>query len=233
MKALITVLCWFIPFRKIRHQLRRKYAGGIIKYHDNNKIIVHLPNGKTVVNPSTVPGLKVRFNGKNALIELFYPIIFNNCEFNLMNDCVFTIHDSYGIKNTIIYAYDESVVFFDKNVGIEGARIHMMNERGTVLKIAKDVVLSYDIEIYTTDTHPILDMNGVCINNKKSCVSIGEHSWICASCVLLKGARIPDNVILGHSSVCSSKLPRSNCIYAGNPCKCVKENINWKGGTID
>ena len=219
-KTLINILCCFIPSKNIRHVLREKYIN-TIKYHDNNKIIVHMNNGQTVVNPPRIPGLRVNFNGKNSLIELFYPIKFNNCEFNLMDDCIFTIHDSYGLNNTFIYAWNKSTLFIDENVGIGGARIHMMNETGTSLKIGKKAVLSYDIEIYTTDSHPIMNMQGECINNKKSCVTIGEHSWICASCVLLKGARIPDNVILGHSSVCSSKLEKTNCIYAGNPCKCI------------
>ena len=74
MKTIVNILCWFIPSREMRRQLRRKYAGGIIKYHSNNKIIVHLANGQKIINPKTVPGLKVKFNGKNSLIELFYPI---------------------------------------------------------------------------------------------------------------------------------------------------------------
>ncbi len=233
MQKFMSVICYFIPFKKLRKKFRALYVkANRIKYRHNNKIIIHLPNGKTITNPHRIPELKVHFNGKNSTIELFYPIKFKTCEFHLINDCVITIHKSC-LNYTKIEAYNESVVFIDENTAIGGVRVHMLNEKGTSLKIGKDVVLSYDIEIYTTDTHPIFDMNGKCINNKKSCVSIGNHCWIGASCVLLKGANIPENCILGHSSVCASKLSQPNSIYAGNPCKIVKSDITWHGGIID
>ena len=192
-----------------------------------------MPDGRTIKNPYSIPGLVINFSGYDALIELFYPIKFYNCQFNMMNKSRITIHKSYGINNMIVDAYNESDVFLDENVGIGGCHVHMVNEKGTSLKISKNTALSYGIDIYTTDTHPILNMQKDCINNKKSCVTIGEHVWICAACVLLKGARIPNDVVLGHSSVCSKKLEKSNAIYAGNPCKCVKEGITWKGGPLD
>ena len=234
MKTVITILCWFIPFKKLRHRLKVKYVKSKrIKYHNNNRIIIHMPNGDTVINPYSIPGLEVSFNGTNSTIELFYPISFHNCHLNVENNCVITIHESHGVNNMTVDTYNKSEVFIDKNVEIGGVHIHMSNEAGTALRIGKDVVLSYDIEIYTTDTHPIFDIKGKCINNKKACIEIGEHCWICASCVLLKGAKIPENCILGHSSVCSNKLSQPNSIYAGNPCKCVKSNIRWYGGKID
>ena len=234
MKILISILCWFIPFKQLRKRLKLKYVKSKrIIYRNNNKVIVHMPDGRTIINPYSVPGLKICFAGNNSVVELFYPIKFKNCKFNLMSDDTITIHSSCGIYNTIIDAYNKSSVFIDQGAGIGGMHVHMANETETELRIGKDAVLSYDIEIYTTDTHPIFDMDGNCINNKKSCVTIGKHAWICASCVLLKGARIPNDVILGHSTVCAGPLTETNCIYAGNPCKCIKRNITFHGNKID
>lgn len=67
----------------------------------------------------------------------------------------------------------------------------------------------------------------------KHCVTIGEHSWVCASCVLLKGAIIPKNVILGHSAVVANKFTDENVIIAGNPAQIVKRDICWRAGKID
>ena len=234
MKTLMTILCWFIPFKKLRRHLKVKYVKNKrIKYHNNNRVIIHMPNGDTVENPYSIPGLNISFNGRNSVIKLFFPISFHNCHLNVENNCVITIHESHGINNMTIDTYNKSEVFIDKNVEIGGVRIHMSNETETALHIGKNVVLSYDIEIYTTDTHPVFDMHGKCINNRKSCVEIGDHCWLCASCVLLKGAQIPNNCILGHSTVCASKLTEANCIYAGNPAQIVKHDINWSGGKID
>lgn len=165
MKNIIAVLCWFIPFKNIRHRLKQKYINSKrIKYKNNNRIIIHMPNGDTLINPYSIPGLEVSFEGANSLVELFYPIKFSHSCFNIKDDCVITIHKSYGIHNTIIDTYNKSSVFIDENVGIGGMHVHMSNQTGTSLRIGKNTALSYDIEIYTTDTHPIFDMKGKCTN---------------------------------------------------------------------
>ncbi|MDW2994949.1 MAG: hypothetical protein R8N24_02905 [Alphaproteobacteria bacterium] len=233
MKYLITIVCWFIPIKNVRIYLKNKYVKSKrIKYTNGNKVIVHGENGEIIVNPYSILGLKISFNGHNSIIELYKPIKFYKSEIKVDSNCKITIHKSYQI-NMLVYAYDDSSIFIDDNVGIGGARIHMMNEKGTSLYIGPDAVLSYDIEIYTTDTHPILDLHGNIINNTKSSVIIGAHTWVGASSVLLKGCQLPENCIIGHSSVVTKKFQEPNTIIAGNPARVVKSNINWRGGTID
>ena len=164
MKTLITVLCWFIPFKKLRRHLKVKYVKNKrIKYHNNNRIIIHMPDGKIVLNPYSIPGLNVSFNGANSTIELFYPINFHKSHFILMSGCHITIKQSYFMGLTVDM-YNNTSIFIDKNCQIGECHVSMPNEQNTSLHMEPDCVLSTGIEIWTTDAHPIFDMNGKCIN---------------------------------------------------------------------
>ena len=95
MKTFITILCWFIPFKKLRKRLKVKYIKTQrIKYHDNNQLLIHMPDGSVIKNPSRITGLTVCFNGDNSIIKLFYPITFHSSRFFVGDNCDITIQKS-------------------------------------------------------------------------------------------------------------------------------------------
>lgn len=53
-------------------------------------------------------------------------------------------------------------------------------------------------------------------------VFIGSNVFVGANCVILPGAIIKDNVVIAAGSVVKGLL-ESNAIYAGTPCKMIKE----------
>lgn len=52
-------------------------------------------------------------------------------------------------------------------------------------------------------------------------IFIGNNVFIGANCVILSGANICDNIVIGAGSVVKGTL-KSNSIYAGSPCKLIK-----------
>jgi hypothetical protein len=60
---------------------------------------------------------------------------------------------------------------------------------------------------------------------KVSCapVSLGEHTMVLASCVVLAGASLPDYSVLGAMSLLRDAPQESYKLYAGNPAKPVAE----------
>lgn len=58
-------------------------------------------------------------------------------------------------------------------------------------------------------------------------VTIGKNCWITSRCVILPGVVIGDNVVIGAGSVVTSDIP-SNSFAAGNPCKVIKSDINFR-----
>lgn len=95
------------------------------------------------------------------------------------------------------------------------------------IEFGNDCLLSWDTLIMDTDLHKIHNEFGETINEEQP-IKIGNNVWIGCRNLILKGAVIPDNAVLGANSVVSKKLDVENAIYVGNPVRCVKENINWK-----
>lgn len=108
-----------------------------------------------------------------------------------------------------------------------GGNVQMEASEGTVLKLGNDCMLSHNIRILTTDSHPIFDSTNKRINEAK-CISIGNHVWISMNTVVLKGTSISDGCVIGANSTCSGLYDKENCIYTGSPAKKIRESIHWE-----
>lgn len=91
--------------------------------------------------------------------------------------------------------------------------------------IGDDCMFSENIDIWNTDSHQIVDLNGKTINKNKP-ILIGNHVWIGKNCTILKGITIGNDSIIGMSSVVTNNVDH-NSIYVGNPARKVKEGVSW------
>lgn len=97
----------------------------------------------------------------------------------------------------------------------------------TSINVGNDCMLSYNIKAFSTDGHPIYNSSGKRINEAKD-INIGNHVWIGNSVIILKGANVPNNSIIGGGSIYSSANYEESCIYAGSPAKCIKHDVRWE-----
>jgi len=95
------------------------------------------------------------------------------------------------------------------------------------VEFGDNCLLSWDILIMDTDFHSIIDEMGNVLNPNKP-VIIGNKVWIGCRCLVLKGTVIPNNCVIGANTTVKSQLDTENALYAGNPCKMLKQNISWK-----
>lgn len=116
-------------------------------------------------------------------------------------------------------------VIVEDKVTINGLYMLLM-ENNSSIHIGQDCTISNDVLIWCTDTHYITDMDGNLINVGTS-VEIGNHCWIGYGVRILKNTRIPNNCIVGMASVVTKKFDTENAVYAGNPAKLVKSNVQW------
>lgn len=89
-----------------------------------------------------------------------------------------------------------------------------------------DCLLSWDILVMDTDSHPIYNVKKERINDDKS-VIIGNKVWIGCNALILKGAIIPNGCIVGANSLINKPFINENTIIAGNPSKEVKHGVYW------
>ncbi|RBL93506.1 acyltransferase [Chitinophaga flava] len=87
-------------------------------------------------------------------------------------------------------------------------------------------LLSWDILVMDTDFHTIKNESGDVINEPKPII-VGDKVWIGCRCLILKGANIPSNCVIGANSVLSKELEKEKSLYAGNPIKHLKEEVIW------
>lgn len=78
-----------------------------------------------------------------------------------------------------------------------------------------------------SDFHSICDRNDPLKTplNKSDEINIGNDVWIGCRTTVLKGAVIPDNVVIGACCLITKELPESNAVYAGS--KILRRNIEW------
>ena len=79
------------------------------------------------------------------------------------------------------------------------------------------------------DGHPIHNLNsGQPLIGEKP-ITIGNHVWIGSEATIMKGAKIPDDSVVGWGSLVTHDLTTyRNVVIAGRPAKVIKEEIRWE-----
>jgi len=119
----------------------------------------------------------------------------------------------------------ENTTFEDVHIAV--------TEPQSKIEIGKECMFAYDIDIRTGDSHSIIDSStGHRINYAKD-INIGNHVWVAAHSIILKGVSIADNSVIATGSVVVNGFEEQGVIIAGNPAKIVKHNITWSRDRIN
>jgi acetyltransferase-like isoleucine patch superfamily enzyme len=113
----------------------------------------------------------------------------------------------------IISVYNEgTVVKIGEGTGFSGTVIGAY--RGVT--IGNHVKCGANTLITDGDWHPEDARSG-----EPAAVVIGDHVWLGVGAMVLKGAKIGNNTIIGANSVVTGDIP-ANVVAAGNPCKVIR-----------
>lgn len=99
-------------------------------------------------------------------------------------------------------------------------------ESDTSIHIGYDCMLSHDLTIRASDSHPIYDVSTRERINPPKDVVIGDHVWIGAYSHILKGVTIGENSVIGINSTVSTDIP-VNSVAVGQPAKVVRSGAYW------
>jgi len=101
-----------------------------------------------------------------------------------------------------------------------------VTEPGSRVVVGEECMFANDIDIRTGDSHSILEAATRERINFAGDVVIGDHVWVAAHAILLKGVQIGrDSVVAAGAIVTKSCDP--GVILAGNPAKVIKTGITW------
>jgi len=173
-----------------------------------------------------------KLHGLNNFVAIGDGTIIRDCRVQLVgnNNTLIIGQNCRLILTTIDIISNNSLVVIGNSVSILGNHMgytHLLAKGDTTnISIGDDCLISYGIEIRTTDSHSIFDhMSSELLNPPKS-INIGNHVWIGARSMILKGASIGEGSVIGANSIVNRAVGE-NVIAAGQPCKELKSSIRW------
>lgn len=170
--------------------------------------------------------------GKNNTISFEKNTYLRNCTFEIRGDKnIIELADDIVLTNVEFYVEGSNnkiqIGSGTTMAGTQRGMVHIAALEGQAIFIGKDCMLADDISIRTGDSHPIINKNGIRTNPAKS-VIIGNHVWIGTDVLILKGAKIPDECIVGAKSLVTKEFTEKKCIIVGIPAKVLKNQVEWK-----
>lgn len=89
-----------------------------------------------------------------------------------------------------------------------GAVIYLQ-EDGSHITIGRDSMIGWGVDIWCTDAHTIMDMEGNPTNHPHF-IEIGEHVWVGKDVKIGKNVRIGSDNIIGWGSIVTKSFESSN-----------------------
>lgn len=94
------------------------------------------------------------------------------------------------------------------------------------LFIGSNCMIADDVDLFASDTHPILNKESNEIINKSGNIDIDDHVWLGKKACVLKNVCIGKDSVVGMASIVVSNIPNSS-VAVGNPAKIVKTGVTW------
>lgn len=180
-----------------------------------------------IVKKSFIEKLDAHISGNNNAVVFEDNSTLNNIKiFIAGSNNRITISQNCTIKTVILWIEDNNCeIFVGENTTIESADLSVSEDNSKIL-IGNDCMLSSKIKIMTGDSHSIIDTNSNKRINYAKNVIIGDHVWIGAEVIILKGSELGDNCIIGTRSLVTKSF-ESGKLLAGSPARIIKNDINW------
>ena len=191
--------------------------------------IIKFKHKETIIFSKLIAkNIHINNHGKNNHIHIKEHCNINNCRFFLKgNNNSIEIHSLVRLSGVTFWVEDDNnrIIIGENCTFEEGTQLAACE--GTEIFIGNDCMFSNNISVRTTDSHSILNSKGDRTNNAAN-IHIGNHIWIGLQALILKGARIEDNCIIGARAVISSSTPNcTNSLIAGFPAKIIPIDTSW------
>lgn len=185
--------------------------------------------GNSVVyNNTYLSRCTISISGQNNQIIFSGTNYFKCCKFYI------TGNNNRIVIGDKVCGYDATFIIEDSNGTIEvgyktlfTGKIEVACTEGAAISIGQECLFSSDVDIRNGDSHSILDENGERINKAEDII-IGDNVWIGHRAIVLKGAVIGCDSVIGAGAVVTRKFTNPNMVIGGNPAKIIKEHIRWE-----
>lgn len=126
-----------------------------------------------------------------------------------------------GQSYSSIYIKENAIVSIGQETGLSNVSIYAATE----VTIGNYTKIGGSVKIYDTDFHSLSfeeRCNRETDRPKTGAVKIGNHVFIGAESIILKGVTIGDCAIIGAGSVVTKSIPEGE-VWGGNPAKFIRK----------
>lgn len=180
-------------------------------------------NGLFIVAPKTKILIK-----KTSQINIYDSFSLNLCwdgkqnqpaSLTLGDNAILNVKEFRTYNGAYISVADNAVLNLGKGFVNNNTKISCFEE----ITIGDDVKISEDVLIRDSDNHMIIRSGYM----KTAPINIGNHVWIGARAIILKGVTIGDGAVIAAGSVVTEDVP-SNSLVGGVPAKIINNKIKWE-----
>lgn len=182
-----------------------------------------------VHNKGMIIGSSKVIRGKNNFLSVGYGSKLIKCTFHIIgnnNQIIIGRKCHIGCGCEFRIEGDNIKIEIDDNTTVVRDSQFCAQEKGCSILVGKDCMLSNNIMIRTSDSHPIFDQATKQRINPAKSINIGNHVWIAAKATIMKGVTIGNGSIVGYSSIVTKDMPE-NSIIIGAPARSLKSNCYW------
>lgn len=192
-----------------------------------SKVTVQGDGNLLDLGKSRLHGARIEIQGNHNIIRLHPTCKLVNVSFRLLGDNL-RVELGERVKMSrwgeFLLMGEDAEIRLGHHTTVESARF--IAHGGTRLEVGPDCMFAYDVEIRTSDGHSILDAgSGERINPDKS-IRIGEHVWIGARSVVLKGVSIGNDSVVATGSIVSQDLG-AGVVAGGIPARAIRDGVTW------
>ena len=221
-----------IMIKKIKKIFKKLFLSNKKKYISKPRELLKVKNNVFIGNLPKMTNSKIIFNGKNNILFCDENVCLEDSilNFECNNSVIYLSSNKHKYKIKVDIR-NNSVFYIGENCYFNNlANIYLSEEKNII--IGSNCLFSINIFMRTADPHLIYDINTHKRINLSKSIYVGDHVWIGQDTLILKGSTIGSGTIIGACSLVSNKKLNSNCIYAGNKLRLIKENIFWDGKCV-
>lgn len=199
------------------------------KAFTSNRHIIHGSNNTISYGDAILTHVTFDIKGDDNKIEINEGSVLRNVTFNIRGNghrvvinrgCRFNRGGNIWFRDSCcILTIGENSTFEDVHLAL--------TEPNSQITIGRDCMFAYDIDVRTGDSHSIISQESNERINYAEDITVGNHVWVAAHSIILKGSTIPDNSVIATGSVVTKKYSKQGIIIGGNPAKLIKDGITW------
>ncbi|MGJ3522347.1 acyltransferase [Nitratidesulfovibrio sp. D1] len=133
--------------------------------------------------------------------------------------------DTWAVDENFHFEMQDCGIYIGQRVRMNGGKLSAA-ETGTSIFIGDDCGLAEGLDMRTTDSHAIVDLDTGAPLNRGADIRIGRNVWMGLQVLVMKGAVVGDHSVVGARSIVLREIP-PRCLAVGAPARVIRENVSW------